>query len=92
MSIDGTQKLYRDGFLQDPLWCERKVGAVDRQEKQQYVYVIEANITFKNGLCIPLMTEYLYRHNNQTENQRNPYQIKRHTESAGKVFTGRIML
>ena len=26
ITIDGTQKLYRDGLLQDPLWCERSVG------------------------------------------------------------------
>jgi DNA phosphorothioation-dependent restriction protein DptG len=33
--------------------------------KQQYIYVIEANITLQNGLNIPLMTEYLHRDNNQ---------------------------
>ena len=26
ITIDGTQKLYRDGLLQDSHWCERKVG------------------------------------------------------------------
>ena len=26
VSIDGTQKLYRNGLLQDIKWCERKVG------------------------------------------------------------------
>ena len=65
ITVDGTQKLYRDGVLQDPRWCERQVGSGDNQHKQQTVYVIEANITLQNGLTIPLATEYLYRHTNQ---------------------------
>lgn len=31
------------------------------------MYVIEANITFHNGLILPLMTEFLYRENNQLQ-------------------------
>lgn len=65
ITIDGTQKLYRDGLQQDSRWCERVVGHPEAENKQQYIYAIEANITLKNGLSIPLMTEYLYRENNQ---------------------------
>ena len=65
ISIDGAQKLYRDGLRQDSMWCERQVGNPEDEKKQQYVYVLEANITFKNGLSIPLMTEYLYRETNE---------------------------
>lgn len=65
ITIDGTQKLYRDGLLEDSRWCERKVGKPEDDNKQQYIYAIEANITLQNGLTIPLMTEYLYRENNQ---------------------------
>src|SRR6266496_1973211 len=43
VSIDGTQKLYRDGLLQDPQWCERTVGNPEENNIQQYIYVIEAN-------------------------------------------------
>lgn len=64
ITIDGTQKLYRDGLLQDSQWCERKVGNPDSDQIQQYIYAIEANITLQNGLTIPLMTEYLTRENN----------------------------
>jgi len=67
ITIDGTQKLYRKGLLQDKKWCERKVGDENSDNKQQYIYVLEANITLRNGLTIPLMTEYLYRHNNVLE-------------------------
>ena len=65
ITIDGTQKLYRNGLLQDSRWCERSVGNPEAERKQQYIYTIEANITLKNGLSIPLMTEYLQRENNQ---------------------------
>jgi len=65
ITVDGTQKLYRDGLLEDARWCERSVGNPEDENKQQYIYVIEANITLQNGLTIPLITEYLYRENNQ---------------------------
>lgn len=55
ISIDATQKLVRDGFLNDPEWLERSF----KNQDQQYIMAVEANITFKNGLTIPLMTEYL---------------------------------
>ena len=64
ITIDGSQKLYRDGLLQDPSWCERKVGKPEDNNKQQYIYVLEANITLANGLSIPLLSEYLTRPNN----------------------------
>lgn len=57
VALDGTQKLYRDGELHDLRWLSRKVG--NGESTQQYVYVLEANIVFQNGLTIPLLTEYL---------------------------------
>tara|TARA_B100001996_G_scaffold362436_1_gene329942 strand:+ start:453 stop:2009 length:1557 start_codon:yes stop_codon:yes gene_type:complete len=56
ISIDGTQKHVREGQLQEQGWLVRKVGK--GQDEQQYVYVLEANLTFKNGLTIPFMTEF----------------------------------
>lgn len=41
------------------------VGSNDSKTEQQYVYALEANIILKNGLCIPLLTEYLSMQNNQ---------------------------
>ena len=37
------------------------------KDTQQYIYVLEANITLKNGLTIPLMSEYLYKSHNTLE-------------------------
>jgi hypothetical protein len=59
IAIDGTQKIYRDGELQDLYWLDRKVGSNESPSNQQYVYILEANIVFQNGLTIPLLSEYL---------------------------------
>ena len=67
ITIDGAQKLCRDGLLQDGNWCERRVGRPEAGNKQQYIYVLEANLTLKSGLTIPLMSEFLYRSNNTIE-------------------------
>ena len=71
ITIDGSQKLYRDGLLQDPDWCERKVGKPEDNNKQQYIYVLEANITLANGLNIPLLSECLTRSNNIIDQEDN---------------------
>ena len=70
ISFDGSQKLYRQGLLQDDKWCERKVGKKKSKDVQQYFYTLEANITLKNGLTIPLITEYLYRSVNELERDK----------------------
>ena len=59
ISIDGVQKIIRNGQLQDENWLERKVSN-NKGNIQQYVYVLEANITLPNGLSIPLLSEFLY--------------------------------
>lgn len=63
ITIDGCQKLFRNGLLHDSNWLQRKVG--NQKLNQQYVYALEANISLKNGLNIPLLTEYLAMDNNQ---------------------------
>jgi len=68
VAIDGTQKLYRDGELQDLRWLSRNVGRIGDQSSQQYIYVLEANIVFANGLTIPLLTEYLKTDSNVLTN------------------------
>ena len=77
VAIDGTQKFTR-AELWDEACLERKVrrkkdedqSEQQQQEKKQYyVYVLEANLAFENGMVIPLLSEVLsYR---QGDNQRN---------------------
>lgn len=56
VAIDGTQKLVRREMLDDE-WLCRHVG--EDRTAQHYVYVLEANLAFSNGMSIPLTTEFL---------------------------------
>jgi hypothetical protein len=58
IAIDGSQKLVRDSQ-----WCEetlqREIKKGEDTADQHYVYVLEANLAFHNGMTIPLMSEFL---------------------------------
>ena len=59
IAIDGTQKFVRDAIWSEEC-LERKVkNGKDGESKQYYVYVLEANLAFYNGMTIPLMSEIL---------------------------------
>jgi hypothetical protein len=67
IAIDGTQKFKRSD-LWDVECLERKVRTKNKdedaaeepeQKKQYYVYVLEANLAFQNGMVIPLLSEIL---------------------------------
>ena len=67
IAIDGTQKFKRS-HLWDEACLERKVRTKKKDEddaeepeekKQYYVYVLEANLAFQNGMVIPLISEIL---------------------------------
>ncbi len=78
IAIDGTQKFTRDQRW-DVNCLERKVkskkdeqNVEDQEEKKQYyVYVLEANLAFQNGMVIPLLSEVLSyaQGDNQKEKQ-----------------------
>jgi len=66
VAIDGTQKFTR-AQLWDVGCLERKLrskkdenNAQEQEEKKQYyVYVLEANLAFQNGMVLPLLSEVL---------------------------------
>ena len=77
--IDGTQKFTR-AQLWDRECLERKVktkkkkdGTLEPEEKKQYyVYVLEANLAFQNGMVIPLLSEVLsYRAGDNDKNKQD---------------------
>ena len=71
ISIDGVQKVVRNGMLHDENWLERTISTTEGEKNQQYVYILEANITFHNGLTIPLMTEFLYFEGNPNQGKQD---------------------
>ena len=74
IAIDGTQKFTR-AQCWDEECLERKVRSKKDQdkdqepEKQYYVYVLEANLAFQNGMVIPLLSEVLS--DSQGDSQKN---------------------
>lgn len=68
LSIDGTQKVTRDGELNDPQWLHRTAGKGITAKVQQYVFIVEMSLTFCNGLRIPLLTEFLRLTDDHLEN------------------------
>ena len=80
IAIDGTQKM---AF--STLWCEqlqqRKIrsGATAEEEepqRQYYVYVLEANLSFSNGMVIPLMSEFLDYQQGDTDQGKQDCETK----------------
>ena len=59
IAVDGTEKLAREGPWWDADWLQRQHQGEDGNWIQQYVYVLEANLVFHNGLTIPLLSEFL---------------------------------
>ena len=64
IGIDGTQKI-AFSTLWDEHLLQRRIGpkvdpdSDEKQSYQYYVYVLEASLCFRNGMVIPLMSEFL---------------------------------
>lgn len=81
IAIDGTQKFTR-GVLWDHECLERKVrGKKDEDqdkepEKEYYVYVLEANLAFQNGMVIPLLSEVLSYSEGDSKRNKQDCELK----------------
>jgi len=58
IAMDGSQKFTRD-ILWDENPLQRTLGQAEQQHTQYFVYVLEASLSFQNGLVIPLLSEFL---------------------------------
>lgn len=58
IAMDGTQKLKRNELVCGE-WLTRTVRHGDGSEEQHYVYVVEVHLAFRNGMTIPLLSEFL---------------------------------
>jgi hypothetical protein len=59
IAIDGTGKHSRYELLSQQ-WQQREIEkGKETQRTQFYVYVLEANLVFHNGMVLPLMSEFL---------------------------------
>jgi len=75
IAVDGTQKLVRSELLSEE-WLERLVKEGKGSKMQYYVYVLEANLAFQNGMVIPLMSEFLDYTEGDTSNDKQDCEQK----------------
>jgi hypothetical protein len=64
IAFDGSQKIAFAVLWDEHLLQRKSGGTVDpdsgeEQDYQYYVYVLEASLSFRNGMVIPLMSEFL---------------------------------
>ena len=84
IAIDGSQKFKRDEIWSDE--CSgRTVGKGDRTRSQYYVYVLEANLAFHNGMVIPLMSEFLEFTKGDTSETKEDCETKAFKRLAGRL-------
>lgn len=85
IAIDGTQKLVRDGKWQPPEWLMRSGGNGETAWDQQYVYVLEANLVFHNGMTLPLFSEFLNHVEGDTDDDKQDCELKGFKRLASRV-------
>lgn len=81
LAIDGTQKLvYRslcsDGLQQRRISAPSKDDPMQEPDYEYYVYVLEANLCFHNGMVIPLMSEFLNYEKGDREHNKQDCEMR----------------
>jgi hypothetical protein len=76
IAIDGTQKLTNRALL-SPEWQERVLNqGTEAEQTQYYVYVLEASLSFANGMTLPLLSEFLNYEEGDTEHNKQDCEMK----------------
>jgi len=76
IAIDGTQKLVREGQWHPEEWLGRSGNADGDSWEQQYVYVLEANLVFHNGMTLPLFSEFLSHAEGDPDDEKQDCELK----------------
>lgn len=58
IALDGTGKLKRNDLVCSE-WLTRTIHKEDGTQEQHHVYVLEVSLAFRNGMTIPLLSEFL---------------------------------
>lgn len=89
IAIDGTQKLVREGLWSEEC-LERRAGSKAEEGTsgsgmQYYVYVLEANLVFANGVVIPLLSEFLSYSEGDLGNNKQDCELKAFDRLAARL-------
>lgn len=75
VAIDGTQKHVSREQLSEE-WLRRHVKDGQERVAQYYVYVLEANLALRNGMSIPLATEFLAASHGDTDREKQDCELR----------------
>ena len=64
---------------------QRNVGKADGEQKQYYVYVLEASLAFSNGMTIPLISEFLSYRDGDTDTDKQDCELKAFKRLAARL-------
>ena len=98
IAIDGSQKLARKDLFTEELLQrkkrkkkgennEDKTEEEEEDEYQYYVYVLEANLSFHNGMVIPLLSEFLEYQLGDQQNSKQDCELKAFRRLCKKIKT-----
>jgi len=87
IAIDGTQKLVRRDQVSEQWLQRRKNREKENESIQYYVYVLEATLSFQNGLTLPLMSEFLNYAEGDISNDKQDCELKAFTRLAKRLKT-----
>lgn len=85
VAIDGTQKFVRDRIWSGECLGRKVKNGREGRCEQYYVYVLEANLSFCNGMTIPLMSEYLSHSQGDTDNNKQDCETRAFHRLAGRL-------
>ncbi len=69
LAIDGSQKFARDAPWDENL-LQRTHGKGENRHTQYFVFILEASLAFRNGMVIPLLSEFLEYAKGDTDNNK----------------------
>jgi len=69
IAIDGSQKFARDTLWDENL-LQRTHGKGEQRHTQYFVYILEASLAFRNGMVIPLLSEFLEYAKGDSDNNK----------------------
>lgn len=87
IAIDGTQKHVINGDNCADEWLERRLVTKEGEQSQQYVYVVEANLVFHNGMTLPLFTEFLSFLEGDPDDHKQDCELKAFKRLSKKLHT-----
>lgn len=84
LAMDGTQKLGSYDAKSDE-YQHRSVGQGDEKELYYYVYTVEVSFCFRNGMRLPLMTEFLSLPDGDVTKAKQDCELKAFYRLAGRL-------